>query len=144
MLLLNAQPVAAQPASAPKPVGPYSPAVAAGDLIFLSGQIALDPSTGRIDRELSIEAQTLQIWSNIRAVLKPLGLGLEHVVQAQVFLTDISEFAAMNGAYSKALGECRPARTTVGVKALPLGAKIEIAVIASRQKPATLCAEIKP
>jgi 2-iminobutanoate/2-iminopropanoate deaminase len=111
-------------------IGPYSPIVAAGDLRLLSGQVAIDPRTGRLDTTLSIEDQTRLVWDNIRSVLDGAGLKLSDVVQAQVFLTDMGDYAEMNSAYAAALGSHRPARTTVQVVALPLGAKIEIAVVA--------------
>ena len=122
---------AATPAP-PAPVGPYSPAVDAGPLLFLSGQVAIDPVTGKLDTNRSVADQTRQIWANIAAVLEPHCLDLGDVVQAQVFLIDIGDFAEMNTAYAAALGSFRPARTTVAVAALPLGAAIEIAVVAKR------------
>lgn len=134
LILACSVPAQAQSASAPKPVGPYSPAVEAGDLIFLSGQVAIDPATGTLDPTLPIEAQTSQVWANIRSVLKSAGLDLDDVVQAQVYLTDMTEFQRMNAAYAAALGQARPTRTTVGVAALPLGARIEIAVVATRRR----------
>jgi len=127
-----AQPVATTEPQTSKPIGPYSPFVEAGELIFLSGQIALDPSTGKLDPGSSIETQTAIVWANIERVLSSAGLTLKDVVQANVYLTDMNEFGRMNVAYAKALGEIRPARTTIGVQALPLGARIEIAVIARR------------
>ena len=125
---------AAPPAPAPAPIGPYSPAVGAGDLVFLSGQVARDPATGKLDPSLPVEAQTAMVWANIRRVLDQQGLDFEDLVQAQVYLIDMIDFARMNIAYAAALGGSRPARTTVAVSALPLGARIEIAVIASRTK----------
>lgn len=137
--LLSCSAQAATPGATPAPVGPYSSAVDVGDFIFLAGQIAIDPATGKLDPSLSIEAQTMQVWANIREILKTHGLDVHHVVQAQVFLVDIEDFAAMNGAYAAAVKGARPARTTVAVAALPFGASIEIAVIAARPKPAPAC-----
>lgn len=134
LALLCAAPAAAQNASGPKPIGPYTPVLTAGDLVFLSGQIAIDPATGKLDPAKSIEAQTTQVIANIRALLKTQGLDLSHVVQSQVFMTDMAEFQAMNKAYVAAFGDARPTRTTVGVNALALGARIEITVVASRKR----------
>lgn len=117
--------------SSPKPVGPYSSFIAAGDLVFLSGQIAIDPATGLLDRNASIEAQTRQVLKNVQATLRAAGLELSDIVNATVYLTDIEDFSRMNAAYAEALGPVRPARTTVAVQALPMGARIEIAVVAA-------------
>lgn len=124
--------------TAPAPVGPYSTAVDAGPLLFLSGQVAIDPMTGKLDTSRSVADQTRQIWANIAAVLELHCLNLGDIVQAQVFLTDIGDFAEMNTAYAAAMGSSRPARTTVAVAALPLGAAIEIAVVAKRP-PDQIC-----
>lgn len=131
MLALTALTIAAPAAAEPQPIGPYAPYARAGDLIFLSGQIAIDPANGKLDTSLPIEDQTRLVWRNIETVLEGAGLDLGAVVQATVYLTDIDDFERMNTAYALALGEIRPARTTIGVSALPLGAKIEIAVVAS-------------
>ncbi len=125
----------AEPVAPARTIGPYSPIVAAGELRFLSGQVAIDPATGKLDPTLSIEEQTHRVWANIAKVLEGEGLSLTDVVQAQVYLTDMNEFAPMNVAYAAALGDHRPARTTVEVSALPLGARIEIAVVAMKRPP---------
>jgi 2-iminobutanoate/2-iminopropanoate deaminase len=117
----------------PPPLGPYSPAVAVGDLLFLSGQIAVDPASGTLDPNQSVDAQTKRIWANIAALLAGYGLDLSHVVQAQVYLIEMADFAEMNSAYAAALGNARPARTTVAVAELPFAARIEIAVVAARR-----------
>lgn len=134
LALACAAPAFAQAAAAPKPIGPYSPLLTAGDLVFLSGQIAIDPATGKLDPAKSTAEQTTLILSNIRNLLKTQGLDLAHVVQSQVFLTDMGDFQSMNAAYIAAFGNARPTRTTVGVNALALGARIEITVVASRKR----------
>jgi 2-iminobutanoate/2-iminopropanoate deaminase len=114
---------------APKAIGPYSQAIVSGGLIFLSGQIPLDPSTGELVRG-TIEAEVTRVLDNIRAVLQASGAGLEDVVRTTVYLTDMADFQAMNGIYAKVFGEARPARSTVQVAGLPRGARVEIDVIA--------------
>lgn len=118
------------PPTAARPIGPYSPAKRWGGLLFLSGQIAIDSATGKLDSTLPIEDQTRLVWKNIEQLLRGNGLTLDDVVRADVYLTDMQDFARMNAAYADALGSARPVRTTVAVSALPLGARIEITVIA--------------
>ena len=115
--------------AAPKAVGPYSHAVRAGRLLFCSGQIPLDTKTMQLVGTTAAE-QAPQALANLRAVLAAAGLGLEHVVKSTVFLTDLAEFKAVNAIYESAFGAHRPARSTVQVAALPLGARIEIEVVA--------------
>jgi 2-iminobutanoate/2-iminopropanoate deaminase len=110
-------------------VGPYSPAIRAGNLLFVSGQIPLDPATGSIV-DGGIEAQTDQVMRNIAALLRAAGAGFEHIVRTTVFMADLNEFAAMNGVYAKYLGTPPPARATVQVARLPRDARIEIDAIA--------------
>jgi 2-iminobutanoate/2-iminopropanoate deaminase len=114
--------------SAPGTNLPYSPAVRAGDWIVLAGQVGLDPSTGALVE--GIEAQVRQVMANITAVLSDCGATLTDVAQATVFLTDMGDFPVLNEAYADAFAGHRPARTTIGVAALPLGAKVEIEVLA--------------
>jgi len=116
-----------------KPVGPYSPAVDVGDLVFVAGQIGIDPATGKMVPG-GIEAETRQVMKNAEAVLKNAGLGLGDVVKTTVFLADIGDFQAMNGVYATFFpeGTIPPARSTVAVKALAAGANVEIDFIASR------------
>ena len=114
---------------APAAVGPYSHAVRAGGFLFCSGQVALDPEAGVLVGE-SVEDQTRQVFANIRAVLKEAGLGLSDVVKTTVFLQSMDDFGAMNGVYAEAFGEHRPARSTVAVAGLPVGARVEIEVVA--------------
>jgi 2-iminobutanoate/2-iminopropanoate deaminase len=117
-------------ADAPEPVGPYSQAVVHGGLVFASGQIPLDPATGQ-RVEGGIEEQAEQVIANLSAVLRAAGSSLERVVKASVFLTDLSLFPRVNGVYARHFtGEPAPARSTVQVAALPLGADIEIDVVA--------------
>jgi 2-iminobutanoate/2-iminopropanoate deaminase len=116
---------------APAPIGPYSQAVSVGDLVFLSGQIPLDPKTGElIDGD--IEAATSRVLENIRAVLIAEGLDFRHVVKTTVFMRDLSLFPRMNAVYARAFPENPPARSTVQAAALPKGVSVEIEVIASR------------
>lgn len=116
---------------APAPIGPYSQAVSVGDLVFLSGQIPLDPATGElVDKD--IEAATTRVLENIRAVLETEGLTFRHVVKTTVFMKDLSLFPRMNAVYATAFPDNPPARSTVEAAALPKGVSVEIEVIASR------------
>jgi len=117
---------------APKAIGPYSQAVGTGDLLFCSGQIALDPSTGQLTGATAGE-QTRQVLKNLSLVLAAGGSGFDHVLKTTVFLKDMADFAAMNEVYAKAFGLHRPSRSTVAVAALPRGALVEIDAIARRQ-----------
>jgi 2-iminobutanoate/2-iminopropanoate deaminase len=116
---------------APRPIGPYSQAVAVGDLLFLSGQIPLHPETGALVDD-SIEAATERVLENIRAVLESEGLTFANVVKTTVFMRDLGLFARMNAVYEKAFDASPPARSTVQAAALPRGVSVEIEVIASR------------
>lgn len=113
--------------SAPPAAGPYSPAVRAGDWLVLAGQVGLDPATGAMVTG-GVEAQARQVLANITAVLGDAGAALTDVAKATVFVTDIGQFAAVNAVYAEALGDHRPARSTVQVAALPGGAEVEIEV----------------
>jgi 2-iminobutanoate/2-iminopropanoate deaminase len=115
--------------NAPGAIGPYSPAIQAGNLLFLSGQIPLDPATGAIV-DGGIEAQTDQVMRNIATLLKSAGIGFEHVVKTTVFLTDMNEFSAMNERYSTFLPDPPPARSTIQVVRLPRDVRVEIDAIA--------------
>ena len=112
-------------------VGPYSHAVEAGDLVYLSGQTPLDSATGKL-AEGDIAAQTEQCFKNLFAVLAAAGLSEADVVKANVFLTDMGNFAAMNQVYATKFSAPYPARSTVAVAGLPLGAQVEIELIARR------------
>jgi 2-iminobutanoate/2-iminopropanoate deaminase len=116
-------------ARAPAPVAAYSQAIASGDLLFCSGQIAIDPQTGQMVQG-GIEAETEQVLKNLEAVLAAAGASLADVLKTTVYLADFSEFAAMNAIYVRAFATEPPARATVGVAALPRGAKIELEAIA--------------
>lgn len=118
---------------APPAIGPYSQAIAAGDFIYTSGQIALDPKTGEMIAG-GVAEQTEQVLKNLSAVLAAAGSGLEQVVKTTVFLTDMDDFAAMNEVYQKYFKTEPPARSTVGVARLPRGARIEIEAIAIKRK----------
>jgi len=114
----------------PKPAGPYSPAVVFDRLVFVSGQGAKDPATGRLVGP-DVESQTEQVLKNVAAILEAAGSSLSHVLRCGVFLTDMADFAAMNAVYGRAFGSNRPARTTVQVAALPSpGLRVEIDAIA--------------
>jgi 2-iminobutanoate/2-iminopropanoate deaminase len=114
---------------APRAIGPYSPVIRAGNLLFISGQIPFNAETGQIVTG-DIAAQTDQVMRNIGALLKAAGAGFEHVVRTTVFLMDMDDFAAMNESYAKFLTDPPPARSTVQVARLPRDARIEIDVIA--------------
>ena len=117
--------------AAPAPVGPYSQAVVHDGLLFASGQIPLDPATGEFVAG-DVEAQTEQIFANLRAVLEAAGTSLDRVLRATVYLTDLSLFPRVNAVYERHFsGDPTPARTTIGAAALPLGAQVEIDVIAA-------------
>jgi 2-iminobutanoate/2-iminopropanoate deaminase len=123
------QPIA--PAGA-KTLGPYSPAIAAGDYVFLSGQIPIDASGNLIPGD--IEAQTEQVFVHIKGLLAAAGLTLANCVKATVFMADLGDFARMNAVYEKHVQLPYPARSTFQVAALPKGARIEIEMIAYRGK----------
>ncbi len=109
---------------APRPIGPYSQAVRAGDVVFLSGQIGIDPLTGRLEE--GAEAQAVQALRNIRAVLASAGCSLSDIVTTTVLLADMGDFAAVNKVYSEFFTDPFPARAAFQVAALPLGARVEI------------------
>jgi 2-iminobutanoate/2-iminopropanoate deaminase len=115
---------------APKPIGPYSQAIIAGGLLFVSGQIPIDPATGELV-EGDIETQTEQALKNVVAILKEAKMGPENVVKTTVFLRDLAEFTRMNEVYARYLGKEPPARSTVQVAGLPRNVKIEIDAIAA-------------
>jgi len=115
---------------APAPIGPYSQGVIAGGLLFVSGQIPIDPATDKLV-EGDIKVQTEQVVKNILAVLKEAKMGPENVVKASVFLADLADFPQMNEVYGKYFGKEPPARSTIQAAALPKGARIEIDVIAA-------------
>jgi 2-iminobutanoate/2-iminopropanoate deaminase len=116
----------------PKAAGPYSQGIISGDLVFLSGQIPLDPDTGKIVRG-EMREQVRQVLKNVRVQLEAAGCGMADIVKTTVFLVDLADFGLMNELYAEAFaGTIPPARATVQVSALPLGSRIEIEVIARR------------
>jgi 2-iminobutanoate/2-iminopropanoate deaminase len=115
---------------APRPIGPYSQGVIAGGLLFVSGQIPIDPATDKLV-EGDIAVQTEQVLKNILAVLKEAKMGPENVVKATVYLADMADFPAVNEVYGRFLGKEPPARSTIQAAALPKGARIEMDVIAA-------------
>ena|ERR1700736_3588710 len=116
--------------NAPNAIGPYSPAVRSGSLLFVSGQVAIDPSTGQM-LDGDIGTQTERVLENIRALLDAGGLSFANVVRTTVFLADMNDFEAMNNVYGKYFTPPYPARATVQVSRLPRNARVEIDVIAS-------------
>ena len=114
---------------APEPIGPYNQAIRAGDYLFCSGQVALDPATGALV-EGDAAAQTQQILKNLGAVLDAAGARFEDVVKTTIFLVDMNDFPAVNEAYGTVFRDEAPARSTVAVAALPRGARVEIDAIA--------------
>ena len=118
---------------APGAVGPYSQAIAAGDLVFCAGQVGLDPATGELV-EGGVEAQAERCLKNLAAVLDAAGLTFADVAKTTVFLADIGDFAAVNAVYGRHMPELPPARSTFAVAALPRGARVEIEAIAVRPR----------
>jgi 2-iminobutanoate/2-iminopropanoate deaminase len=114
---------------APKAMGAYSPAIKAGNLLFISGQIPIDPATGNLVTG-DITAQADRAMRNVSALLRAAGLGFEHVVRTTVFLADMNDFAAMNDVYSRYIVDPAPARATVQVARLPRDVRIEVDAIA--------------
>lgn len=114
---------------APAAIGPYSQAIEIDGWLYTSGQIGLDPQTGKIV-EGGFAAQARQVVSNLRQVLDAAGCSFQHVVKATIYVTDLASFPELNQLYGEALGDHRPARSTVQVAALPLGALVEIDLVA--------------
>ncbi len=118
--------------NAPEAIGPYSQAIRAGNMVFLAGQIAIDPKTKQVLKDSSIEDQTRLVLDNLKAVLEADGLSMEHVVSTTVFMKDLNEFGKMNEVYGTFFKTAPPARATVEVARLPRDVKVEIAAIAVR------------
>lgn len=116
---------------APKAIGPYSQAIACNDMIFVSGQIAINPATGNIEGS-TIEEQTERVLKNLEAILTAAGSNIAKTVKCTVFLSDMNDFAPFNSVYAKRFGETPPARSTVQAARLPRDVKIEIDAIAFR------------
>ncbi|HEX5024493.1 MAG TPA: RidA family protein [Agriterribacter sp.] len=117
--------------NAPAPIGPYSQAVKAGNLLFVSGQIAINPATGNIDASNASE-ETTQVMKNLEAILTQAGLDFSHVVKTTIFLSDMNLFATVNEVYGQYFSGDYPARETVAVKGLPKNVHVEISVIAAQ------------
>ncbi len=116
---------------APAPIGPYSQAVEVHHMLYVSGQIALDASTGNLEMD-SIASETRKVMANIQAILHEAGLGFEHIVKTSIFLTDMAYFAEVNEVYQSYFSTDFPARETVQVAGLPRGVRVEISVVAAR------------
>jgi 2-iminobutanoate/2-iminopropanoate deaminase len=116
-------------ANAPAPVGPYSQAIRVDGFVFCSGQVGLDPATGKIV-DGGVSAQARQVLDNLAAVLASAGSTFDAIVKTTIFLVDINDFAAVNAVYGERMGTPPPARSTVAVAALPLGALVEIEAVA--------------
>jgi 2-iminobutanoate/2-iminopropanoate deaminase len=117
-------------AGAPKAVGPYSQAIVAGGFVFCSGQIPLDPSTGRLIESADIGDHVRRAMDNLRAAIEAAGSGLDRLVKVTIFLADMRDYLAVNQAYAAYVGDVPPARTAVQVAVLPLAARVEIEAIA--------------
>jgi 2-iminobutanoate/2-iminopropanoate deaminase len=115
--------------NAPAPIGPYNQAIKAGNMIFVSGQVAINPATGNVEN-VTLDAETHLVMKNLAAVLSAAGAGFEHIVKTTIFLTDMSLFAAVNEIYGSYFSGDYPARETVAVKGLPKNVNVEISVIA--------------
>jgi 2-iminobutanoate/2-iminopropanoate deaminase len=122
------QPQTIHTEKAPAAVGPYSQAVKVGHFVFTSGQIGINPLTGQL--RMGLEEQTHQVLANLAAVLEAAGSGMDKIIKTTIFLTDISEFSTVNSIYAEAFSAEPPARSTVQVSALPIGALIEIEAVA--------------
>jgi 2-iminobutanoate/2-iminopropanoate deaminase len=118
--------------SAPAPIGPYSQAIDTGSMVFCSGQIPLDPSTGAIVGEGDVEVQTRQVMKNISEVLRQAGLGFQQVIKTTIFLKNMGDFPKVNAVYAESFQAPYPARSTVEVARLPKDVAVEIEVIALR------------
>lgn len=118
--------------SAPAAIGPYSQAIDAGDFVFLSGQVPIDPKTGELVNG-DISVQTDRVLDNLGAVLEAAGCSFANVVKTTIYLMDLGDFQAVNAVYAKRFSEAPPARATVQVAALPKGARVEIDAIAKKR-----------
>jgi len=117
---------------APAAIGPYSQAIQVGNLVYTSGQIPIDPSTGAFV-EGGIKEQTRQSLTNVKAILEEVGLSMNNVVKTTVFMADMNDFAEMNSIYAEFFSEPYPARSAIAVKTLPKGALVEIEVIVEKR-----------
>lgn len=124
-----AQKIAVHSSNAPKAGGPYSPGIIAGNMVFIAGQVGIDPSTGKLV-EGEVEEQTAQVLKNVQAVLAEADCTMADVVKTTVFLRDMNDFAKMNAVYATFFGDTPPARSTVQVARLPMDVAVEIEAIA--------------
>ena len=118
---------------APRAIGPYAQAISAGDFLFTSGQIGLDPATGELVAG-GFEAQARRVFANLEAVLTAAGCGFGDVVKATVYLADMADFPVLNAVYAEVFGDHKPARSTVQAAALPKAARLEIDLLALRRR----------
>lgn len=118
-------------ANGPAPIGPYSQAIQIGNLLFVSGQVAINPATGKIDAK-DVIGETHQVMHNLKSIINEAGMDFRNVVKTTIFLSDMSFFATVNEIYGKYFNGDFPARETVAVKGLPRNASVEISMIASR------------
>jgi 2-iminobutanoate/2-iminopropanoate deaminase len=116
-------------AMAPKPIGPYEQAIVAGGLLFTSGQIGIDPQTGKLV-EGGIEAQAERVFKSLHAILEAAGSSPDQVIKVNIYLTDLGQFSTVNRVYERFFGAAPPARTTVQVSGLPMGAALEADLVA--------------
>lgn len=117
--------------NAPAPIGPYNQAIQYGDMLFVSGQIAIDPATGNLVQD-DIQAETRMVMQNLEAVLAAAGMDFSNVIKSTIFLMDMGQFAQVNEIYGNYFKENPPARETVQVAGLPKGVNVEISVVAGR------------
>jgi 2-iminobutanoate/2-iminopropanoate deaminase len=121
------------PAGGAKPLAPYSPGIRYGKFVFTSGQVGLDPETGKLV-EGGVEAQARQVMKNLKAVLEAAGCGMDDVLKCTVFMRDMADYGAINDIYGEYFGETPPARSAVAVLGLPIDALVEIEAVAIRRK----------
>jgi 2-iminobutanoate/2-iminopropanoate deaminase len=121
--------------NAPAPIGPYSQAIKAGNMLFVSGQIALHPQTGNLENS-DIQVETTQVLENLQAVVEAAGFRLQDVVKCTIFLRDMKDFQVVNEIYAKYFDQSKPARETVAVAGLPKDVQVEISAIAVQSKAA--------
>jgi 2-iminobutanoate/2-iminopropanoate deaminase len=117
--------------NAPSPIGPYNQAIQFGNMLFISGQIALNPETGNLIMD-DIKTETSQVMNNLKSILSEAGMDFSHVVKSTIFLMDMGQFAAVNEIYGGYFAEGAPARETVQVAGLPKGVNVEISMIAGK------------
>jgi 2-iminobutanoate/2-iminopropanoate deaminase len=117
--------------NAPAPIGPYNQAVQFGNMLFISGQIPIDPATGNMV-QTNIQTETTQVMNNLLAILSEAGMDFSHVIKTSIFLTDMGQFATVNEVYGSYFKENAPARETIQVSALPKGANVEISMVAGK------------